>query len=163
MTALPVFIDIEASGFGHEGYPIEVGVAFADGEQYSSLIRPAPHWQHWDDNAEALHGITRTLLDRVGQSAKVVTGVLNERLRGLTVYSDAWVVDKPWLDKLYRAANSEPSFWVSPVELILTEAQMDRWQATRDALLAGRQDQQHRAGFDARLHQEVWHRLDAVA
>ena len=34
----PDIIDIEASGFGPDSYPIEIGVALSSGEKYCSLI-----------------------------------------------------------------------------------------------------------------------------
>ncbi len=163
MTALPVFIDIEASGFGHESYPIEIGVAFSDGSQYSSLIKPAPHWQYWDPQAEMLHGIDRQGLRRNGVAATRVTSELNECLAGQTVYSDAWVVDKPWLDQLFRAGNQDPQFWLSPVELILSEAQMTSWRATRATLIQTYQGRLHRAGSDALLNQMTWQALHLAA
>ncbi len=163
MTVLPVFIDIEASGFGHDSYPIEIGVAFSDGSQYSSLIKPAPHWQYWDPHAESIHGIDRQQLLRDGASASVVAKELNELLAGQTAYSDGWVVDKPWLDQLFRASSQDPKFWLSPVELILSEAQMVSWQATREALLPTFTGRLHRAGSDARLNQMTWQTLDLAA
>ena len=159
MTVLPVFIDIEASGFGHQSYPIEIGVAFSDGSQYSSLIKPAPHWQYWDPHAETLHGIDRHQLLHEGVSASTVTAELNARLAGQTVYSDGWVVDKPWLDQLFRAANRNPDFWLSPVELILSEAQMENWRATRATLIQTYQGCLHRAAPDALLNQLTWQAL----
>lgn len=163
MTVLPVFIDIEASGFGHESYPIEIGVAFSDGSQYSRLIRPAPHWQYWDPQAETLHGIDRHKLFHEGVAASTVTAELNARLSGQTVYSDGWVVDKPWLDQLFRAANQDPEFWLSPVELILSEAQMENWRVTRTMLIQTHQGRLHRAGFDALLNQMTWQALGLAA
>lgn len=37
----PNNIDVEASGFGGESYPIEVGVALDDDTKYCALIQPA--------------------------------------------------------------------------------------------------------------------------
>ena len=36
----PNIIDIEASGFAVQGYPIEIGIALASGGTYCTLIRP---------------------------------------------------------------------------------------------------------------------------
>ena len=58
----PAILDIEASGFGDDGYPIEVGVVLPNGRKYCSLVTPEPEWIHWDEGAAKLHGITRTML-----------------------------------------------------------------------------------------------------
>src|SRR3990167_8850773 len=38
----PAFLDIEASGFGRDGYPIEIGFVLSDGEAWRTLVRPSP-------------------------------------------------------------------------------------------------------------------------
>ena len=58
----PIFVDVEASGFGSLSYPIEIGIALPDGNRYCTLIAPAPSWVHWDPKAEALHGLSRERL-----------------------------------------------------------------------------------------------------
>lgn len=42
----PLIIDLEASGFGRDSYPIEVGVALDYDRKFCSLIRPQPQWAH---------------------------------------------------------------------------------------------------------------------
>tara|TARA_B100000809_G_scaffold12879_1_gene11818 strand:- start:1149 stop:1406 length:258 start_codon:yes stop_codon:yes gene_type:complete len=37
----PFIIDVEASGFGAESYPIEIGIALAEGSKYCALIIPS--------------------------------------------------------------------------------------------------------------------------
>ena len=49
---------------------------------------------------------------------------LSRLLFGKMVYSDGWVVDQPWLTKLFYAAHVPQDFRISALELILTEAQM---------------------------------------
>jgi hypothetical protein len=66
----------------------EVGVVLPDGASYCSLIRPAPHWIHWDPRAEQLHRITPQLLAAHGKAPGEVSAILNQRLRGHVVYSD---------------------------------------------------------------------------
>ena len=63
----PAFLDIEASGFGRDSYPIEIGFVLSDGEAWCTLVRPESGWTHWDPAAEALHGITRDLALRHGR------------------------------------------------------------------------------------------------
>ncbi|KAI1699014.1 hypothetical protein Ddc_18806 [Ditylenchus destructor] len=45
----------------------EIGFVEATGLPFCSLIQPAPEWQHWDEQAEQLHGISRELLLRHGR------------------------------------------------------------------------------------------------
>ena len=37
---VPTILDLEASGFGRDSYPIEVGYVLPDGSSFCSLIRP---------------------------------------------------------------------------------------------------------------------------
>lgn len=154
----PNIIDIEASGFGGTSYPIEVGVALDDGTKYCSLILPAPGWAHWDSDAEKVHGIPRDLLKTRGRPVQEVGATLNALLDGRTLYTDGWVVDKPWLTTLFHEARLPMSFSVSPLELILTEQQMDRWHATKAQILAGETEHRHRASFDAWIVQQTYRR-----
>ena len=62
---LPAILDMEASGFGRDSYPIEVGYVLPDGRTRCTLIRPAPHWVHWDPAAEQLHHIPRAAVRRL--------------------------------------------------------------------------------------------------
>jgi hypothetical protein len=52
MTTAPPVLDIEASGFGRDSFPIEVGYVLGNSESFCCLIRPAPEWTHWDATAE---------------------------------------------------------------------------------------------------------------
>ncbi|MEN9630469.1 MAG: hypothetical protein RJA10_3697, partial [Pseudomonadota bacterium] len=82
----PCILDIEASGFGRHSYPIEVGYVRSDGHARCTLIRPPPHWTHWDPGAEQVHHIKRDLLLQHGRAADEVARMLNHDLGGLTVY-----------------------------------------------------------------------------
>lgn len=154
----PLIIDIEASGFGGMSYPIEVGVALDHDTKYSSLILPAPEWDHWDDNAEKIHKIARDILKTYGKPMQVVTANLNTLLKGKTLYSDGWVVDKPWLTTLFHKAKIPMNFSVSPLEIILSEQQMERWHETKNKILAEVKQRRHRASFDAWIIQETYKR-----
>lgn len=154
----PIIIDVEASGFGAASYPIEVGVALDDDTKYCSLIVPAPAWDHWDSEAQKVHGIGRDILETHGKSPRQVAASLNELLDGKTLYSDGWVVDKPWLTTLFAEAQLRMSFSVSPLELILSERQMERWHETKDRILAEVTEDRHRASFDAWIVRETYKR-----
>jgi hypothetical protein len=154
----PIILDIEASGFGSDSYPIEVGVVLDDGRKYCSLVLPRHDWTHWDPRAEGVHGISRQTLLAHGRPVFEVAGRLNELLRGRTAYSDGWVVDLPWLDRLFTAAAMRREFTLSSLEMILTEPQMHAWADTRNTLLAEQPQPRHRASFDALVVQQTFQR-----
>ncbi|GAA0855473.1 hypothetical protein [Aliiglaciecola litoralis] len=153
---IPTIIDIEASGFGSESYPIEVGVVTYLSQRYCRLIKPQPDWSHWSEEAEQLHGISRALLLEKGVRAAQVCAELNELLIGQTVYSDGWVVDYPWLIKLFYVAQMEMKFTLSPLENILTEQQMEKWHDTQKSVCDNTQIERHRASNDAVMIQSVF-------
>ena len=154
----PIIIDVEASGFGGKSYPIEVGIALDDETKYCSLILPAPEWDHWDSDAEKVHRIARDILETYGHPIHEVAAHLNKLLEGKTLYTDGWVVDKPWLTTLFHKAQMNMNFSVSPLEMILSEEQMARWHDTKDRVLAEVTKHRHRASFDAWIIQETYKR-----
>jgi hypothetical protein len=110
----PVFYDFEASGL--DGYPIEVGWAFVDGQKRivsdGSLILPDPRWNvaaKWDEAAEQIHGISLKHLMEKGVPALQVAQRLNQALAGLSLYSDS-LFDQKWMGQLFEAADLAPSF-----------------------------------------------------
>ena len=158
----PAVIDLEASGFGSRSYPVEVGFALADGERFCTLISPPEEWTHWTEEAERVHGLTREILFTHGIPVREVARALNDRLAGLTLYSDGWVVDQPWLTTLFAAAGMAQMFTVSPLELILSEPQMAIWSETRDQVISDLDLSRHRASSDAEIIQETWVRTRAA-
>ena len=76
----PLIVDIEASGFGQQSYPIEVGLALEDDHRYCALILPAADWTHWDDSAERVHHISRDILRSYGKPLVEVADQLNQLL-----------------------------------------------------------------------------------
>ena len=160
----PFIIDVEASGFGASSYPIEVGVAMGRHAKYCSLIKPAADWTHWDSSAESFHQIKRSQLNAHGKPVREVALQLNSLLLDATVYSDGWVVDQPWLITLFHQAAVPMRFQLSALEMILTEAQMEIWQATKTQVLSQTQGTRHRASYDAWVIQETYRRTrDASA
>lgn len=150
---LPAILDIEASGFGRGSYPIEVGFVTSAGALFCGLIRPEPEWLHWDDSAEALHGISRALLGRHGRPARWMAEQINARLGGQTVYCDGWGQDYPWLARLYDAAGLQPSFRLDDLRRLLNEQEAQRWRGVTDAVRQRQRLTRHRASSDARVLQ----------
>lgn len=154
----PDILDIEASGFGPSSYPIEIGYCLASGERFCMLIRPHGSWQHWDSEAESVHGIDRSVLHNVGIDLEQVCRQLNVRLEGRSLYSDAWVWDKSWLNRLFQCAGVEPSFRLHAIENIQSECQHLIWDDVRQQLLRERELVRHRASADALFVQRLYMR-----
>ncbi len=156
--APPIILDIEATGLSDASYPIEVGFYCSDTKRYSALIRPADKWTHWSEEAEALHQIKHSDLINIGKCPRTVAHELNKQLEGRTVYSDAWAVDSTWLRKLYYQAALEPSFRLSSLELIMTEAMINIWDKTKRQIIKELGLTRHRASSDAKIIQNTWKR-----
>ena len=152
----PSIIDVEASGFGSDSYPIEIGVVLTSGKRYCSLIIPASEWTHWDAQAAKVHGITRAFLKKNGRPVTEVAMALNGFLADMTVYTDAWGVDLRWITRLFYTAGIYQQFKVSALENILSEAQMNVWHDTKKQVLTGVNYQRHRASSDAFIIQETY-------
>lgn len=100
-----VFLDFEASSLGKHGFPIEVGWAAEDGTEASHLIRPAPNWTEWSEEAEAVHRITRDELARNGSPHDAVARAMVEALTGHDLRASAPSWDGHWLSLLLRAGG----------------------------------------------------------
>lgn len=153
---IPSIIDVQASGSGKAGYPIEVGFALDDGKRYSTLILPIPEWDEWDENAEKIHHIPRETLLKHGKSVGEVADSLNEALGGMTLYTDGQVANKPWLSMLFEAAGKPMDFFVSPIESILSKGQMAKWNKTKEEIKKRIDLTRHRASFDAWITQKTF-------
>lgn len=158
----PTIIDVEAAGFGYRSYPIEIGLALSEGVRFSALILPLPDWDYWDPAAESVHHLSREVLMRRGKPAAVVADALNALLEDRTVFSDGWVVDKPWVDQLYYATGVRQRFTVSSLEIILSEPQMAIWHDTKAQVIGELKLKRHRASTDAMIIQETYMRTQAA-
>lgn len=152
-AGLPCIIDIEASGFGRGSYPIEIGFVLPDGTAYCTLIQPDDDWTHWDGDAERIHGISRSLLERHGRSAAEVAAELNRRLEGRTVYCDNWAHDYTWLARLFESASTSPRFHLRHMRELLSEDAAGRFDDARASVARNLQLRRHRASSDARVLQ----------
>jgi hypothetical protein len=149
-ATLPPIIDLEASGFGRDSYPIEVGFVLEDGRTGCTLIRPEPGWTHWDGAAERVHGITQAVLLDRGRSVAEVARWLNDHLRGRTVYTDAWAHDYPWLARIFDAAGVVPRFRVGHLRTLLDDEQALAWHSRLLEVRGHPRPPRHRASVDAR-------------
>ena len=106
------FIDLEASGLGPQSWPIEVGWAIGDARPQSQLIQPDVTWREesWEPSAEALHQISIGKLKKNGSKPPDLCNLLNDKLTGHKVYSDAPDWDAFWLSRLFQAAKVRQKF-----------------------------------------------------
>ena len=156
--ATPTIIDVEASGFGPQGYPIEVGVALASGATHCYLVLPRADWTYWDKAAEQVHHITRDSLEAYGRPLEEIAHALNAVIDTNTAFSDGWEVDSPWLNQLFYSAGIAPRFRLSALDYILSEAQMSLWHETKAQIIAEMDIKRHRASLDALIIQKTYER-----
>ncbi|MBE0483514.1 MAG: hypothetical protein IBX52_08450 [Bacterioplanes sp.] len=158
-NTLPPIIDLEASGFGRGSYPIEVGFALEDRHVHSFLIKPPHHWQHWDDEAEQIHGISRTMLQQEGLTPRETALKLNQLLHGKVLYSDAWSFDSSWIGRIFDEADLVQRFRIDTINSLLSPEQMEQWHATKKSLWHELGIDRHRAANDVQVLQETYQRL----
>ncbi len=155
----PCVIDIEASGFGRNSYPIEVGYVLPDGRAFCMLIRPLDSWTHWDANAERLHGISRETLLAYGIPVSLVARRLNADLAGQTVYCDGWAHDYSWMSLLFDAADTAARFRLESINKRLRDTELGALDGERAGLRGELALDRHRAGSDARVLQTALARV----
>ena len=151
----PIVIDVEASGFGRGSYPIEIGVALADGRTACYLVRPEPGWCHWDAAAAALHGLSRDLLHEKGRVVGEVAAALNELLIDEVVYTDAWGMDSSWLALLFEHAGRPQRFRLEALAGLLDDTQRAAWADAKRQVRIEMNLTRHRASADALVIQRA--------
>ena len=163
--SLLAVIDFEGSCFPSDGrsFPVEVAACrVGSGETREWLIRPHPSWAEWTwtTSAEAVHGISRELLDREGRPADQVLAELCAFVEGLKVVSDS-EADQHWLGVLAEAGCGVATFRIESsahlLKLLGVEGQTQddaRWREA-DRLARDRIPGDHRAGPDARRGAEI--------
>jgi hypothetical protein len=162
----PVFFDCEASSL--DGFIIEVGWAYFVPETRAiasegHLIRPPLDWnisEFWDDDAEALHGITPDKLHTQGEPVWRVASIMNESLKGRELFSDS-PKDEIWLGQLFDAAGITPSFTVRRMDtnVLLEQTVLNRnfdLKKYREAKTDADQRRPHRAEADSILWAQLW-------
>nr|WP_295774052.1 hypothetical protein [Rhodoferax sp.] len=159
----PTVLDVEASGFGRNSYPIEIGFVLPNGHAYCTLIRPEATWTHWDAQAEATHHIPRALILERGAPVLEVARSINAQLAGQIVYSDGWANDFSWVGALFDAADMSPAFKLENLRALLDEQEADLWHTVKAQISSERGVQRHRASADARLLQLTLQRLRHLA
>lgn len=144
-------IDLEASGFNTESYPIEIGLVLGNGTSFEVVIKPDEKWTHWCEQAQEVHGLSRKYLNNFGHEVRPVCEALNDICKGQTLYTDAWVWDSLWLRRLYETAGMQATFTCSPLEYFLTEHHLEHWMEYKSAYSTQMKLPLHRALNDAKL------------
>ena len=174
-----VFLDFEASSLSKQSYPIEVAWMFEDGRSEAHLIRPLPEWTDWDDEAEAIHGISCATLLRDGTDPAHVAARMVETLGGHDLLASAPSWDGKWLSVLLRGGGlprhalrlrDSDDVHADAASAILADAvPPDRLRATVDELLARAEPRAaglppaHRALADAEEERQRWIQVRAAA
>ena len=153
---LPLIIDIEASGFGRGSYPIEIGVADQHGQTFNFLVKPLTQWQHWDDSAQAIHGISRDSLLQQGMDIGEIADQLNQLFAGKILYTDGWSFDSSWLGLLFHESGRLQGFKLEALTKILSQQQMAIWDETRKQIFLASGEVRHRASVDAKNLQQTY-------
>lgn len=156
---LPIIVNVQASGFSKESYPIEVGLVLPEGTSHCFLLSPARGWIAWDDAAEETHGITRETLTSYGRSLSEITWRLNELLKNKTIYSDAWAFDMCCLGKMYDVVNKPQTFRVASLQELMTEPQVSSWEQVKSQVLSETDLTRLRASTNAKVLQQTYGRI----
>jgi hypothetical protein len=152
-------IDIEASGFGPDSYPIEIGIAMADGSEYQTLVRPEPEWWHWDRDAQSVHGISRADLFKYGRPIGHVCRDINRLCAGATLYSDCWVHDSRWFRRLFDTAEIPALAQCKAIEYLLNDELQVVYQVAKRRVASQLGLPMHRALNDATIIQQTLEKL----
>lgn len=167
MTGIPLFFDLEASGLHPASYPIEVAWSPPDSAQIESrLIRPDASWgDHWDFNAQDLHGIRRAQLFELGRPCREIAQRMNEQLAGHTIYSDCISWDRFWLLMLFESAEIAPAFAMQDISSILPAPIVTdplRWNSVMEDAWRQVGGRRHSARDDVAALREAWRRASAM-
>ncbi len=175
---MKVFLDFEASSLSDRSYPVEVAWVFQGGRTESHLIRPTPEWTDWDEEAEAIHGISRETLAGEGRPHDLVAARMIEALSDHDLFASAPWWDGKWLSVLLRGAglprhalrlrDTDEALRSTATEILLPVLPSARLDIAVHALVsaanAGKQAHTaHRALADAQGEYEAWCRLRQAA
>lgn len=158
----PIFIDFEAARLGEDSWPLEIGVAWLDGDAImvrSSLIRPHPEWpaSAWSPESARVHGIARDALD----TAPMAEAVAREYAALLTsprlILADAPHYDGRWWRRLAALLDPTPDVTIKDFEVAAFAAFSESPNALdRVFETCERTPAPHRAGPDARRLAKAW-------
>ena len=71
-------------------------------------------------------------------------------------------MDSSWVRRLFDEAGVAMTFRVSPLELILCEAQMNIWHRVKHVMLRENNIERHRASNDAKVVQATYMKTNEI-
>lgn len=154
-----VILDFEASSQWIESWPIEVGVTWFEQSKpntWSSLIKPAPHWNKQD--FDVFHSATHRLSVKDLRDAPEATQIalsLIPHIAGRTVVSDQPDYIQHWLAKLVETVHLAHTKPVTSFEEASKELFSDEGLRIIDEALSG-QAEPRRAGPDSARLASAW-------
>ncbi len=174
---IPRFLDVEASSFDKNSYPIEIAWSNPDGTIESHLINPysVDDWTDWDYHAQQIHGISRKLCRESGVHPTSLCERMSQSIApGELIYADGGPLDQDWIDVLYGAGSTQgfSRFQVVHSDAImlplLSSAASDsskRWQLYEQLKADARKkvNGQHRAALDVQYLIELFLLCTAVS
>ena len=163
----PIFLDIEASSWAFDSYPIEIAWGSTTDDIKSYLINPSEieSWTDWSSNAEKAHGISKNNLLSDGISPFEMCKILDSHLTGRTIYTDAPDFDGMWLFNLFDGCGIEPiSINVSSFDELMINSYAksakntlrDLKQILRFRSREKNRDRRHRASWDVEYLVRTW-------
>ncbi|MEE9494711.1 MAG: exonuclease domain-containing protein [Gammaproteobacteria bacterium] len=107
-----VLLDIEASSFSDNAYPVEIAWGNEEGIE-SYLLDPSSveSWQDWSQRSEAVHGISQIMLASDGHNPREIYRKLDDIFSTKTVYSDEPEFDLHWLSAFERIFGCHTKTW----------------------------------------------------
>jgi len=103
----PLFLDIEASSYDDDAFPVSLAWSLPDGRIKTVLVMPDESWNL--DEVERLPFDIQHYYDQ-GFSTSDIAHEINIDLDGSTVYVDGIDPDELWLEKIFEACGIEPTF-----------------------------------------------------
>lgn len=109
------FLDFEASSLSWDSYPIEIAWGSSTKNIKSYLISPKSikEWTDWNDEAQKLHGIERTMLLEKGIEPAIICNEFEQSVKGAEIYTDNPCWDAMWLYKLFFFSGRD----IPPVDI----------------------------------------------
>lgn len=154
----PAIIDVTPSGAGPAPFPVEIGVALADGRCHCFLIRPEEHWLRDSPQASPLYGLEQSLLLSHGTPIQEVAIHLNELLRGQSVYCQEWGQATTLISRLFYDARAIQMFMIESLHHILDPVMADEWERLQYKIREEMTMTRHRASSEALMAQKVYNR-----
>lgn len=143
LANLPPILDFEASSLSDCSYPISAGL-FIGGEIKYWIIKPEPDWIDWSLSSQALHGLKRSYIEKVGISVADLRLELTKLFNGVSrIYSDNPEWERKWLSRLGKFEIE-----ILDVKELASNASHEAWRKTFEAQFQAHDIIPHRADHD---------------